>query len=344
MRSALAFCVGCLLVPGVAVAQLPAVQPIFNQVQPIFNQQLGAGVGQNQGNAGARPGRPGLPPGQVVLPGRLGWDLAWHRRNRLLWPGVSPWYGWNSGFFPAYGYSWSYAAPLIVQPQPIVVQVPVVVPVAVPMGQQPMVQQPGRPAVALPAPRRIAPPDNVDAGEQEILRRVAALKPSTEDGRMRADQAIADGDREFAEGRHRRAITRYRDAIRRAPDYTSAYFRAGHAHVAVGDYDLALTYFAMALEIARTPHRDGFSLDTLYRDDQQSKQEHLAALGGAIRQQPNDGGLQFLLGITLHYDGNPLKAREYFRKSLELPGRHRPYANLFLPNPPPPPPLLAPAD
>jgi len=189
--------------------------------------------------------------------------------------------------------------------------------------------------IGLPAPRQILPADNGEAGEAEIVRRVTALKPSNVDGRLRADQAIADGDREFASGRQRRAITKFRDATRRAPDYSAGYFRAGHAHTAVGDYDQAVTNFAMALEIARTTNRDGFTLDTLYQDDQQSKQQHLAALGGALRQRPNEGGLHFLLGLTLHYDGNPLKAREHFRRAVELPGRHRPYAAMYLPAPPP---------
>jgi hypothetical protein len=87
----------------------------------------------------------------------------------------------------------------------------------------------------------------------------------------------------------------------------------------------------MGLELSRDTVRDGFTLDTLYKGDAISKQQHYGELGAALRRQPQDGGLNYLMGMMLHYDGNATKAEEYFRKAVELPGRHRPYAAMYLP-------------
>jgi len=186
-----------------------------------------------------------------------------------------------------------------------------------------------RPQVAPqpPAPRR--PP----APGDEITRRVAALKPSTDAGRLRSDELMADGDREFAEQQYRRAAAKYREAIAKAPDYPPAHLRAGHAYVATGDYDLAITYLGMGFELARTIDRPGFSLADLYRGNNLAKDQHNEALADAVLRQPEDGGLLFLTGITQHYDGKPLQARDYFRRASQIHGRHQPYAEMFLPLP-----------
>lgn len=187
------------------------------------------------------------------------------------------------------------------------------------------------PPIAPPAPPmpKVGPP----APEDEITRRVAALKPSTDVGRLRSDEWMADGDREFANQQYRRAAAKYRDAIAKAPDYPPAHLRAGHAYIATGDHDLAVTYLAMGFELSRTIERPGFSLEDLYRGNHLAKEQHHEALADAVLRQPNDGGLLFLTGIVQHYDGRPLQARDYFRRAAELAGRHQPYAKMFLPKP-----------
>ena len=165
----------------------------------------------------------------------------------------------------------------------------------------------------------------------EILRRVMALRPSTAQGRQRADRLIAEGDRFFADQNYRRAASKYRDAITKAADYPEAHLRAGHAYVATGDFELALTYFLVGLQLAGSVERPGFALADLYRGDRIAKEQHLAALHDAMLRQPEDGGLPFLAGVTLHYDGQPLPAREYFQRAAELPGAQQHYAAMFLP-------------
>ena len=197
------------------------------------------------------------------------------------------------------------------------------------------VRPPVQPQVRQQPPQQLQPPPKPKAGapaaEDEITRRVAVLKPSTEAGRLRSDELIAEGDREFVAQQFRRAAGKYREAISKAPDYPPAHFRAGHAYIATGDYELAVTYFAMGFELARTIERPDFSLTDLYRGNDNAKDQHLEALADAVLRQPEDGGLLFLTGLTQHYDGHPLQARDYFRRAASVPGRHQPYAAMFIP-------------
>jgi hypothetical protein len=200
---------------------------------------------------------------------------------------------------------------------------------------------PAQPAPAMPLapPQARAQPQRQDAppgADDEITRRVAALKPSTEAGRTRSDELIAEGDREFVAQQFRRAAAKYREAIAKAPDYPPGHLRAGHAYIATGDYELAVTYLAMGFELARTIERPDFSITDLYRGNNLAKDQHLEALADAVLRQPGDGGLLFLTGITQHYDGHPLQARDYFRRAAEIPGRHQPYAAMFVPKAPDP--------
>jgi len=319
---------------AIALSWCLPVKAQLQGVQPIFNDQLG-GWSAIQPKRDQRP--PGnSPPGQgggtITLPWTPYWGYdCWRPGFPYCYPTTRPYFAYD--YFGGWR-NWSVDATFPVQPI-IVVQPQVIVMPPAAGGNVPPQPIGPLPPVAANRAGPLAP-------EVEIARRVGVLKPSTEAGRTRADQLIAEGDREFADGVYRRAAMKYREAINRAADYSNAYFRAGHAYVANGDYELAVTYFSMALELARTADRGGFSLETLYRGDDAAKQNHLVKLTVAAARQPLEGGLPFLTGITLYYDGNPLKAREHFRRSSELPGRHRPYAALFLP-PDPNPPAIQPA-
>lgn len=165
----------------------------------------------------------------------------------------------------------------------------------------------------------------------EIRRRADALKTSTPAGRSRADLSIARGDESFAKGVYARSTARYREAIARAPDYAEGHFRLAHAYVATSRFNLALKSALTALELSGSNRRDGFSLAEMYRGNQFARQQHDAKLLDAAQREPDDGGLQFLIGLTLHYGGNPLQAREHFHSAARLPGAQQAYVRLFLP-------------
>jgi hypothetical protein len=165
----------------------------------------------------------------------------------------------------------------------------------------------------------------------EIRRRVAVLKRSTPAGRQRADRMISAGDAAFAKQIYARAVALYRDAIARAPDYAEAHFRLAHAYVATRRYNLALKSAMTALELAGSSRRDGFSLAEMYRGNKFAREQHDENLGNAALREPQDGGLQFLIGFTTFYSPNPLKARQYFREAMLFQGAHQAYVRQFLP-------------
>lgn len=231
-------------------------------------------------------------------------------------------------------------APPLFYPQPIVLNVPTVVPVPfrAPVPRAPAPVHPPDPApaagnnqnapienFALPNIRRQADP--VD----EIRRRVEVLKRSTPQGRQRADRSISSGDAAFAKQSYARATSRYREAVARAPDYAEGHFRLAHMYIASRQFDLALKSALTALELSGTARRDGFSLADMYQGNGFARQKDDERLLDASLREPNDGGLQFLIGLTLHYGGNPLKAREHFQKAAGLAGPQQDYVRHFLP-------------
>ncbi len=183
-------------------------------------------------------------------------------------------------------------------------------------------------AIDLPKARDVMPGNE---GAAEIQRRVDVLRASTPTGRERADRSIAQGDELFAKQRFISAAAKYRDAMSKAADYPKPHFRLAHCYVASGSFDLALTRFLMALELAGSADRTNFSLEELYRGNKLAKQSHLDRLQDAILREPDDGGLVFLFALTLHYDQHPLEARQQFLKAKEMAGAHQAYVHLFLP-------------
>ena len=296
-----------------AVAQFGGYQEMqldkIRRQQGEHARQLGRG-----GLAPSVPGQGGVTNNYFIRPYRYGYAYSD--------------FGWGVPYYAPYS-PYGYYGVWPQQPSPVWVQPQIQInPVIV----QP--QAPGGANAAAPQGQNVPPamhPGQAAGPEVEILRRVAALRPSNEAGRTRADMLIAEGDREFADQQYRRAAAKYREAIGRAPDYAAGHLRAGHAYTATGDYELAVTYFAMGFELARSIDRGGFSLEALYRGNRLAKEEHLESLADAALRQGAEGGLLFLTGVMLHYDGKPLQARDYFRRAAELPGRHRPYAAMFLP-------------
>lgn len=163
-----------------------------------------------------------------------------------------------------------------------------------------------------------------------IRQRVAELKPSSQAGRERSDQLIADADRFFSQQQIPKAAQRYRQAISVAPNYPKALFRAAHYFVAVGDYQNALDAYLMALEISRDVRQPGFEVNDLYRGNMLDKLEHVNRLAEAALESPEDGRLLMLVGLTLFYDQQPERAAEFFLSAAKLEGAHTAYVDWYL--------------
>ncbi len=257
----------------------------------------------------------------------------------------SPFYGLNGGYggygYSTYPYPYSYGylnqgiSLTIVAPQ-WNVSAPLVP--AAPLANLPALNPPIAPLLPARNPALIKrvergpiiPAENILDPAEEIRRRVGELRLSTPTSRDRADRTLAQADRYFADSEYGRASARYRQALVQAPDYSKTLFRLGHAYVATHDYELALNYFLMALEVEGSSVRKGFSLEDMYRGNKLTKESHLEDLSEAALRQPEDGGLVMLVGLMLHYDGQAARAQEFFRRASEMPGAHQPYTQLLL--------------
>ena len=69
----------------------------------------------------------------------------------------------------------------------------------------------------------------------------------------------------------------------------------------------------------------------MYQGDQFARTQHMRRLLDASQREPDDGGLQFLIGLTLFYDGQRVKARQHFLAAEKLPGVQQFFTRFYLP-------------
>lgn len=182
------------------------------------------------------------------------------------------------------------------------------------------------PAVAPPA-RTVAPPAPAIAAP-----RATTLVRSSITDRSRARQHMKLGDSAFLAGRYADALLRYRNAGETAPDYAEAFYRKGHAYVAVGKYDLAAAAFRRALELEPAARRDGFRLDDLYGAGSRAKVVHLDNLAASALMREDDADNYFLLGLMLRFDGEHERAEKFLAKAASLSPAMRTALAAFLPD------------
>ena len=259
-------------------------------------------------------------------PFRSPFGSSWYRRGSWgSFPLVDFYSGWNA--FPTRFINYPVVTvPVAVQPVVVPVNPAPVRPPLVDVGEN----------FARPQPANLQPPvrpiaDLPFQAATEIKRRASVLKTSTVQARARADQLISHGDSAFAEQNLGRAVSQYRQAIAKAPDYADAHFRLAHAYVATRRYNLALKSSLVALELSHSAERVGFSLEDMYQGDKFVRERHFARLKDAAKREPEDGGLQFLIGFTQYYDNQRDAGIASIKESAQLDGLHLPYVHLFLP-------------
>jgi len=133
-----------------------------------------------------------------------------------------------------------------------------------------------------------------------------------------AQKYIGFGDLHFRNEKYTDAYLRYRRAVREAPDLAEGYFREGYGLIARGNYDLAARAIKRGLALDPAWPDSGFSSRQLYGANDMAKQAHLDALAHAAEKAPDDPDLMFLLGVFLHFDGQPNRAELFFAQATRL--------------------------
>jgi hypothetical protein len=155
------------------------------------------------------------------------------------------------------------------------------------------------------------------------------VRISNLDSRTKARAYMAQGDSLFLEQRYAAAAQQYRAAASMAPDLAEANWRYGHTLVAMGEYDLAAHAIRRALAVNADIARSGFSLDQLYGTVGTAKASHLEGLAQAALDS-DSANAYFLLGVTLHYSGEPARAEKFFAQAAELQGPEATHVAAFL--------------
>ncbi len=141
---------------------------------------------------------------------------------------------------------------------------------------------------------------------------------------------IGYGDAHFATQKYVEANARYRKAARAAPQLADSYFRQGYAYLAMGRYDLAAAAVRRGLGLSSRWPKSAFSGDEIYGDNELAKNAHLDALAKAAEEDPTNADLPFLLGVFLHFDDQPDRAKAFFERAIQLAGGNDAHVRAFL--------------
>lgn len=241
-----------------------------------------------------------------------------YQNNFILYP---PYYfSYNTGrYYRSYGYPYNYGYPnYYPYPQPYPVYVPQYIPVPVPQ-QQPVAQQ-------QPQPANPDPP------------------ASNETARDRSRRLLNHGDARLASGDYFRALQRYKSAARAADDQPDAFFRQGQAYVALGIYDRAADAIREGIRLLPEWAKTDYSLAEAYQNDLDALDTHRDAILEAVRKDPRNADLWFLLGVYEFFEGNRDAAGDAFDRAFDLGPEDRNHLRQFRAELGPQLPPAAPAD
>jgi tetratricopeptide (TPR) repeat protein len=157
--------------------------------------------------------------------------------------------------------------------------------------------------------------DARDAADKFEVRRPRTSNP---EARRVARRFVESGDSYFHRQRYSEALAQYKSAATMAPDLAEIYFRQGHAYVATRRYDQAADVFRRGLALDPEIVRADYTLDSLYDDAKIAKHSHLDTLAATALSRVDDADLLMVLGIFLHFDGQPDRARKFFERSAKV--------------------------
>jgi tetratricopeptide (TPR) repeat protein len=133
-----------------------------------------------------------------------------------------------------------------------------------------------------------------------------------------AQRFIGFGDALFTKQEYADANSRYRKATQSAPQLAEAWFRQGFALSAIGRYDQAVVAIKRGLKISPSWAKSGFRLEELYGADEVVRNDCLELLAEATKDRPNDANVLFLVGVHLHFFGQPARAQKFFQRAQAL--------------------------
>ena len=161
--------------------------------------------------------------------------------------------------------------------------------------------------------REVAPRGNDQLAS--VLARVASVE-----ARRKAERLLAEGDELFRSQNFHFALQKYKLAASAAPDLAETHWRKGHALVATRNYDLAAKAFKRAIALQADVSRGRFRLNELYGGAAMTKTQHVESLAEWALANSDSADAYFLLGVFLHYDGEPGRAAKFFAKAADLAG------------------------
>ncbi|MCH8923145.1 MAG: tetratricopeptide repeat protein, partial [Planctomycetes bacterium] len=192
------------------------------------------------------------------------------------------------------------------------------------LGRNGVLRLDGRQAVEAPPqpPReRPAEPRHAERGPRK----------SNAAARQRARRYVEFGDGRFVGQQFHEASQRYKKAISAAPDVATAYFRRGHAELALGQYARAAKSYKAGLRLKANWHETPFRFEDFYGDNVAARKAHLEALAEAAEKDAQNANLFFLIGVQLHFSEKPERAKLFFQQAARLSGGRVDHLAGFLP-------------
>jgi tetratricopeptide (TPR) repeat protein len=233
-------------------------------------------------------------------------------------------YGYNNSLYWPYYQAWRFPPPIFMPagelfgPGPILRMMGVAPWFAPPAANvQPNVAAAAPVAVPAPPVPRVArrdADDDLPAGGK------AAERGTNQRANNLAWRYISFGDAHFANQKYSEAYDRYKKAAQSGPQVADAWFRQGFALAALGRYEQAVKAIKRGLELRPDWAASDFTLDEIFGKDDVAKKSRLDAMTKAAEDDPNNGDLEYLLGLHLYFDGKPDKAAGFFHRSAELGG------------------------
>jgi len=185
-----------------------------------------------------------------------------------------------------------------------------------------------QPAIVVPRNgRRDAEPTPQPPAEPEEAKPGRATNPRAVNLAWRF---IGFGDAHFANENYAEANDRYRKAATAAPQLADAYFRQGYALMAAGRYEPSVRAIRRGMALDADWPRSDFHNVELYGDIPHAKTAHFEALAVAAEEDPHNADLLFLVGVVLHFDGKPERARPFFERAAQLLGGNDAHVRAFL--------------